>query len=87
MQLKSNSTMPFRFSGSAGRYEVLLDGEVIGTVERWERRYRLRRTLVTRGWRARLVGGSPLYHQDGYTANTRAGAAEALIRHGKAEIE
>lgn len=83
MQPAPNSTMPIRFRGSAGRYDVLLDGEVVGSVERWERRYRLRRTLVTKGWRARLVDGSPLYHQDGYTASTRLGAAEALIRNGR----
>lgn len=81
MVLKPESKMPFHFRGGAGRYEVSINGQVIGTVERWERRYRLRRMLVTRGWRAKSVGGVPLYHQDGFTATTRVGAAEALTRH------
>jgi hypothetical protein len=57
MVLKPESKMPFHFRGGAGRYEVSLNGQVIGTVERWERRYRLRRMLVTRGWRAKSCRG------------------------------
>lgn len=68
----------FKPDGSIRSYRVLLDGVDIGEVRHWERRYNLRRVIVTKGWRARTVDGERLYHGDSYTAETRLGAATAL---------
>lgn len=59
-------------------YEVYSDGVLLGTVQKWERRYNLRRVYVTKGWRATTPDGTKLYTQDGTTSRTRKGAAEAL---------
>lgn len=72
--------MTFRSRGG-GLYDVVVDGQVIGTVRKWERRYNLRRVYVSRGWRALAADGERLYGQDGYTADTRREAAEVLQAH------
>ena len=70
----------FKKSGPRDEYEVFLSGESIGRVFRWERRYNLRRVIVSKGWRATTPDGRQLYHPDGYTAKTRSDAAQALVR-------
>lgn len=71
--------LQYRQRGELNAYDVLLDGEVIGDVRKWERSYNLRRRLVTRGWRARTASGERLYDFDGYTASTRGAAAAELV--------
>ena len=78
---------PIKFTKRAafglGSYRVLFDGEDIGEVTKWERRYNLRRVIVSRGWRAITPDGRRLYTPDGTTSDTRAGAADALVRARK----
>lgn len=61
-------------------YDVSHDGQNIGNVRYWERRYNLRRLYVSRGWRAYAPDGTPVgFHPDNYTGATRAEAAEVLL--------
>jgi hypothetical protein len=68
----------FRSGTHPEEYVVLIDGEEIGSVWKWERHYNLSRRYVTRGWRARTKGGRQLFSSDGTTAQTRAEAAARL---------
>lgn len=72
----------FQKSGPIGAYEVRTEGGAVflGTVQKWERRYNLRRVYVSRGWRATTAKGRRLYDRDGSTARTRGEAAEALAK-------
>lgn len=71
----------FRARHEMGAYDVVLHAEdvTIGIVRKWERRYNLRRLIVSRGWRATTASGERLYDSDGKTAETRHDAAAALV--------
>lgn len=69
----------FKPTGAIGEYTVCYGGANLGTVQKWERRYNLRRVYVSRGWRATTPEGRRLYTTDGSTGETRQFAAWALL--------
>ena len=68
-----------KFERSLNGYRVLLDGEDIGEVTKYEKGFNLRRYIVIRGWRAKTADGRKLWRADGATGETRAEAVEALV--------
>lgn len=74
-----------RLPGDPPEYSVIYNGQLIGTVKKWERRYNLRRVYVSRGWRARMADGEMLHHEHDCTADTRYAATRAMIYRAERE--
>jgi hypothetical protein len=82
----------FYYRGTAGTYEVSdgKTGPVLGRVNRYERRFNLRRTLVVRGWHAIPAGEHHALRREAgreaWTYMTRTEAAEALLEHARVSV-
>jgi len=78
-------TKQFKFLSYLDGYKVDYVGDGIphvhiGFVRLFERRYNLRRVLLVKGWRATTARAElHLWTRDGYTAETREGAARVLL--------